>query len=188
MELSRDSTVDRHAQRLSPTITPSTIESVLPVTAIQERCNGSNLLGNDATALSMQETEALFDRYQRLMAPYMPFVVIPTGITASCLAKTKPLLLQAITTVASFHNTALQQIVVKNLMRQISERMLIDCEKSLDLLQFFLVIMTWHNPHLSTPSNHTVVWHLAMSLIHDLDIDRAPGFCEKASLSCTNCM
>jgi hypothetical protein len=39
--------------------------------------------------------------------------------------------------------------------------------------------MNWYNPHLFTPSNHTVVWHLAMALIHDLDIDRTPGLCEK---------
>jgi hypothetical protein len=42
--------------------------------------------------------------------------------------------------------------------------------------------MNWYNPHLFKPSNHTVIWHLAMALIHDLDIDRTPGFCEKVLL------
>jgi hypothetical protein len=37
--------------------------------------------------------------------------------------------------VASFHNTAIQQTMAKDLMREISERMLINGEKSLDLLQ-----------------------------------------------------
>jgi hypothetical protein len=69
------------------------------------------------------------------MAPHMSFVVIPLGSTVSILGRTRPFLLQAITTVASFHNTATQQTMAKDLMREISERMLINGEKSLDLLQ-----------------------------------------------------
>jgi hypothetical protein len=42
--------------------------------------------------------------------------------------------------------------------------------------------MNWYNPHVFEPSNHTVIWHLAMALVHDLDIDRTPGFCEKVLL------
>jgi hypothetical protein len=141
-----------------------------------------NVDRNETADLSARETETLFNRYQRLMAPYMPFVVIPTGTHVSILAKTRPLLLQAITTVASFHDTTMQQSMAKDFMRQISERMLINCEKSLDILQSLTVFLNWYNPHLFTPPNHTVLLHLAMALTHDLDIDRVPGFCEKVAL------
>jgi hypothetical protein len=116
------------------------------------------------------------------MAPYMPFVVIPIGTHVSSVAKAKPLLLQAITTVASFHDTSMQQSMAKDFMRQLSERILINCEKSLDLLQSLLVWMNWYNPHLYTPPNHTVLFHLAIALTHDLEIDRMPGLCEKVAV------
>ena len=154
------------------TMTPSTTGSV-----------GSTTPARDAM-LQMNEinTDILFDRYQRLMAPHMPFVVFPAGTDVSSLVSKKPFLLQAIKTVAFFHDTAAQQIMVKNLIREISERVLINGEKSLDLLQGMLVIGNWYNPHLFAPPSHTVLLHLTMALTHDLDIDRAPGFCEKAAL------
>ena len=40
----------------------------------------------------------------------------------------------------------------------------------------------WYNPHLFAPPSHTVLLHLTMALTHDLDSDRAPGFCEKVAL------
>ena len=153
-------------------MTPSTTESV-----------GTTTPARDAM-LEMNEpnTDVLFDRYQRLMAPHMPFVVFSTGTDVSSLAKNKPFLLQAIKTVAFFHDTAAQQIMVKGLIREISERVLINGERSLDLLQGMLVIGNWYNPHLFAPPSHTVLLHLTMALTHDLDIDRAPGFCEKTAL------
>jgi hypothetical protein len=137
---------------------------------------------NEGADTSPRDTETLFNRYQRLMAPYMPFVVIPTGTHVSILAKTRPFLLQAITAVTFFHDTTMQQRMAKYLIRQFSERVLINCEKSLDILQSLLVFLNWYNPHLFTPPNHTVLLHLAMALTHDLDIDRVPGTCEKVAL------
>ena len=45
-----------------------------------------------------------------------------------------------------------------------------------------LVFGNWYNPHLFAPPSHTVLLHLTMALTHDLEIDRAPGFCEKVAL------
>ncbi|KAL1798757.1 hypothetical protein ACET3X_002794 [Alternaria dauci] len=134
------------------------------------------------TEMDATDADVLLDRYQRLMAPHMPFVIIPRGINASDLARSKPFLLKAIETVTFFHDTTTQQFMVKDLMQQISERMLINGEKSLDLLQGMLVFSNWYNPHLFAPPSHNVLLHLTMALTHDLDIDRAPGFCEKVTL------
>lgn len=128
------------------------------------------------------DTDVLLDRYQRLMAPHMPYVVIPIGTNASSMAVNKPFLLQAVETVAFFHDTAIQQSMVKDLMRQISERVMINGGKSLDLVQGRLVFGNWYNPHLFAPPSHTVLLHLTMALAHDLDINRASGFCEKTAL------
>ncbi|KAJ4368251.1 hypothetical protein N0V83_006607 [Neocucurbitaria cava] len=58
--------------------------------------------------------------------------------------------------------------MVKELMRVISERMLINGER--------------YNPHLFSQPNHNSLLHLAMSLTMDLNIDRNTGFCEKATI------
>ncbi|KAF2126682.1 hypothetical protein P153DRAFT_253346, partial [Dothidotthia symphoricarpi CBS 119687] len=114
--------------------------------------------------------------------PCMPFVILPVDINASSLASIKPFLLQVITTVAFFHDTAKQQIMATDVMRQVSERMLIQGEKSMDLLQGLLVFLSWFNPHSFLPQNHTNFLHLAMALTVDLNIDRMPGLCEKVAM------
>jgi len=164
------------------TITPSATGSVMTTASARDATLEIDDLDHASTETNETNTHILFDRYQRLMAPHMPFVVFPTGTDVSSLAKNKPFLLQAIKTAAFFHDTAAQQIMVKSLIREISERVLINGEKSLDLLQGMLVIGNWYNPHLFAPPSHTVLLHLTMALAHDLDIDRAPGFCEKAAL------
>jgi hypothetical protein len=77
------------------------------------------------------------------MAPVMPFVVIPSGTEFSKLAQDKPFLMKTITTVACFHDLARQQVMVKDLMRQISEKLLLYNEKSLEVLQGIMILTTW---------------------------------------------
>ncbi|KAI8942452.1 hypothetical protein NX059_000520 [Plenodomus lindquistii] len=66
------------------------------------------------------EFVVLLDRYQRLMAPSMPFVVILTSKTAATITASKPFLTQVIAGVASFHSTEKQLNMVKGLMREVS--------------------------------------------------------------------
>lgn len=93
--------------------------------------------------LSMSDATILFDRYMRLMAPTMPFVVIPEGTDAWEIAQQKPFLMQVITTVAFFHDLPRQQVMVKDLMRQISEKLLMRNEKSLEVLQGIMILIAW---------------------------------------------
>jgi hypothetical protein len=135
-----------------------------------------------ASALDTPEDEVLLDRYQRLMAPNMPFVVLPLGTSASSLAKTEPFLMHAIRVVTYFHNTSQQQVLAKDLMRQICERLLMNGEKSLGLLQGLLIFLNWYNSHVYAPQNSTSLLHLAIALTTDLNIDRGTGICEKAQM------
>ncbi|KAI7577262.1 hypothetical protein KC319_g18952, partial [Hortaea werneckii] len=66
---------------------------------------------------SLMQAEILLDRYRRLLAPEMPFVVIPSHVTAQHLYTDKPLLLRAIVTVTYFHNLPEQRRMVKMMMR-----------------------------------------------------------------------
>lgn len=83
------------------------------------------------------------------MSAGLPFVVMPHSMTAQELYRSKPVLLRAITTVTLFHDLPRQQLLVKDLLRDISERIMIKGEKSVDLLQAILVFVCWYHPHVS---------------------------------------
>lgn len=100
-------------------------------------------LSSPDSLMSLSDASILFYRYMRLMAPSMPFVVIPDGTDPWELAEQKPFLMQVITTVAYFHDLPKQQVMVKDLMRKISEKLLMRNEKSLEVLQGILVLIAW---------------------------------------------
>jgi hypothetical protein len=139
-------------------------------------------VGTEILSSSICSDEVLFDRYQRLMAPNMPFYVVPDGSCASSLARSEPFLMHAIRVVTYFHDTSQQQVLAEGLMRQICERLLMGGEKSLGLLQGLLIFSNWYNPHVYSPQNSTNLLHLAIALTTDLNIDRGPGTCEKARM------
>jgi hypothetical protein len=164
------------------------VQSLLPHdsrhVATTEKLNPPSTVvsGSEISATSVHESDMLLDRYKRLMAPNMPFVVLPTDTSASDLARTEPFLLHAIQVVASFHDTCYQQALGMKLTFEICERLLINGEKSLGLLQGLLVFTNWYNPHLYFPKNSANLLHLAIALTTDLGIDRGPGNCEKAQM------
>lgn len=88
---------------------------------------------------SLMQAEILLDRYRRLMAPELPFVAIPSHMTAQHLYTEKPLLLRAIVTVTYFHNLPEQRRMVKMMMRDVSERVLLNSEKNIGIVQAILV-------------------------------------------------
>ena len=111
------------------------------------------------------------------MAHGNPFVVVPANTTAQQLYAQKPVLLHSIVVVAYFHDLPRQQVLVKQLMRNISERVLMNNEKSIEILQGILVFVTWYHPHIFWNQQVTNLLHLAMAMTIDLGIDRPPQNC-----------
>ncbi|KAI7491017.1 hypothetical protein KC351_g219 [Hortaea werneckii] len=130
---------------------------------------------------SLMQAEILLDRYRRLLAPEMPFVVIPSHMTAQHLYTDKPLLLRAIVTVTYFHNLPGQRRMVKMMMRDVSERVLLNNEKNIGIIQAILVFVAWYHPHVFWGQQATNLLHLAMAAVVDLGIDRPPGMCGEGS-------
>ncbi|SMQ50191.1 unnamed protein product [Zymoseptoria tritici ST99CH_3D7] len=146
-------------------------------------CGGDNLEFNrepdtpkhpEAVAISLVEAEVLLDRYKKLMACYMPFVVIPRHATPQSLYESNPLLLRAIVCVALFHDLPRQRVCVKDLIREIGERILVKGERSVDLLQCVMVTVAWYHPHVFWFNQLTMLLHLAVALTVDTCVDRAP--------------
>lgn len=152
----------------SPGPTNSSIQATSPVA-----------LHSDYTSVGvpMAEAEVLLDRYQRLMASAMPFVIIPPTVTAQQLYAEKPTLLHSIVVVASWHDITAQQTNVKRLLRNLSERIMIHCEKSVDILQAILVFVGWYHPHMFWSQQCTNLLHLGIAMLIDLGFDKSREQC-----------
>lgn len=69
-----------------------------------------------------------------------------------------------------------------HLMRQISEKMLIESERSLDLLLGIIVIIGWYQYHCFTHAQMNNLVGLAQTLTGDLDLRRPPTRHERSIL------
>ncbi|KAK0284183.1 hypothetical protein LTR35_005898 [Friedmanniomyces endolithicus] len=132
----------------------------------------------EVLGVTMSEAEVLLDRFKRLMAPLMPFVVLPSELSAAQLYAQEPFLLHAIITVTYFHDLSKQQILVKHLMRDVSQRILLDNEKTVGILQGLLIFVAWYHIHVFWGQQVTNLLHLAIAMTIDLGIDRVPGSCQ----------
>lgn len=73
-----------------------------------------------------------------------PFVVIPANMSLETLRRERPFLLLAILAFTTDHNARLQNRLKLELREVLSRRMVVDGEKSLDLLQGLMVYITWY--------------------------------------------
>lgn len=69
-----------------------------------------------------------------------------------------------------------------HLMKQISEKMLIESERSLDLLLGIIVIIGWYQYHCFTHAQLSNLIGLAKTLAGDLDLRRPPIRLERSIL------
>lgn len=67
--------------------------------------------------------------------------------------------------------------MVKQMMRDIAERVLINGEKSLDIVQGIIVFVCWYHPHVFWAQQVTNLLHLAIAMTVELGIDRPPNQC-----------
>jgi hypothetical protein len=98
-----------------------------------------------ASTLDPNETpDGLLNVFRGQMAANFPFVVVPEGAMARSLQESKPFLFSVITMVASYLSPGRQMLMRKEIMRNLSEQVLIEGKKSLDLLQGILVFISWY--------------------------------------------
>lgn len=101
----------------------------------------------DRNLLSAEEASTLFASYVTKMAPHLPAVVFPAGTTAADIRKTKPTLFLAILSASSgmtFPN--LQRTLTKEVMSIYAERIIVNGEKTLELIQALHISTLWYWP------------------------------------------
>ncbi|KAH8428439.1 uncharacterized protein LDX57_006137 [Aspergillus melleus] len=108
--------------------------------------------------------------------PQFPFVVIPATTNASQLHAQYPFLLLTIIAACSEDDFALQKTLDHEIKRQICVRIIMNDERSMDLLLGLLVHTAWYQYRFETI--HTQMYltlELAITLVVDLSLDQNSG-------------
>jgi hypothetical protein len=100
----------------------------------------------DKGLLTMQQANDLFSRYTDHMAKHLPAVVFPPGTTAAEVRKNQPILFLAVMGAASSEMPHVQRPLVKELVQIFADKIVVNGEKSLELVQALQVGVIWYHP------------------------------------------
>ena len=92
---------------------------------------------------SNSEAEVILQFYRTDMEPLFPFVVTPSSMTFTDLRKQKPFVVLAILMVGCSHDQERQTAIAKKIREIMSYNLLIEGERSLDVLQSLLIYVNW---------------------------------------------
>ncbi|PYI31468.1 hypothetical protein BP00DRAFT_370740 [Aspergillus indologenus CBS 114.80] len=159
------------AQSTSATVSEASIDDKSPTTTTTTPRPPQDVI--DSGLLTLEAASLLLQDYQRTLMPYCPFVIVPPHATAATLRRDKPFLFLAILTAALYDNMPLQRTLELEVKRAISNCMIFDGPVSFETLQGLLVHLAWCQYH-SRPRRFSQYLHLAISIITDLQLDRAP--------------
>lgn len=121
---------------------------------------------------SLTDDELSYFRTRHL--PLYPLIYLPASLSAARLSTSKPLLALALKTICNKGRTY-QTELSKQLRTTIALRMMVEGEKSLDLLQSILVVMTWSLYFTAGKQFLVMLAGLARTLLSDLRMDRSLG-------------
>lgn len=112
----------------------------------------------------------------REMCDYFPYVVIPLGATAYSLLEERPLLLHAILAVSTCSDVHLQKVLERSFKEIMLSRLMLEAEKSIDLLQSILICMAWgHFFHIPKRDQSYQLLQMAIALCVDLGLNLMPS-------------
>ncbi|KAK6539304.1 hypothetical protein TWF694_009537 [Orbilia ellipsospora] len=133
--------VPRHAKHRMPT--PETDPS-----SITSPAQGSGDLDViDRKLLTMDMAVKMFNHYNDNLAPHFPAVTFSHGTTAQDIRKQKPFLFLAILAAASaIFDPDLNRLLNKEVIRGIADRVIVQGEKSLEIIQVLNIATLWYYP------------------------------------------
>ncbi|KAH8657458.1 hypothetical protein BGZ60DRAFT_531622 [Tricladium varicosporioides] len=101
----------------------------------------------DRGLLTAEMANKMFTCYVERMAPHLPAVIFPPGTTSAEVRKSKPTLFLAILGASSGMNyPELQRTLTKEVMGIYAERVIVNGEKTLELIQALHVSTLWYWP------------------------------------------
>lgn len=130
------------------------------------------LIGNGV--LSREQVSSCLSIYQKMCA-YSPFVPVGDKVSFEELATSQPFTLHAILMVSSREDKTLQNSLESSFRDRILQTIMIDGEKSVDLLCALIVYLTWyHFFYIPMKQQFYQTLQVAIGLCIDLKLDRPP--------------
>lgn len=130
----------------------------------------------DHGLVSMEFARVLLSRFRGRAAEHFPFVVVHHSTTLGLLRRDTPFLFLAIMAAMAFDNPELQRRLGEEVRTQVFRRMLIRCEKSLELLQGLLIYAAYHFYFYRREKQQVfLISQLCVTLAQDLGIDKSVG-------------
>jgi hypothetical protein len=110
----------------------------------QEECAGSDSSDSlFSSSYSQQELIRGLDSYRQTFSQYFPFVVIGEESGADTFEAQRPFLSLVLTMLGCTKDRARQNILATAIRKYIGARIVVEEEKSLDLLQGLLIVVHW---------------------------------------------
>jgi hypothetical protein len=91
----------------------------------------------------LKNSDILLSKFHDRLAPKVPFVVIPSHVTAEGLHKENPMVYLTIMLAASYNDQQTQQELEKLVLKYLTQQAILEGKKSLDLLQGLLICISW---------------------------------------------
>ncbi|KAK6496040.1 hypothetical protein TWF481_002066 [Arthrobotrys musiformis] len=166
----RDEEIERQQEKVRRDVNCTNFNFMMPPPSIKvplEDVIGRNLV-------SESQAEQYFSLFIEMSA-HFPFYVVPHGTTWKTLRRDKPVLLMAILCTASGIEKRVQLVLDKDFRRVFSEKIFVQGEKTLELLQAGLIYLSWFQCHFSPKTQIFLqMTHIFISLVTDLGYDRKP--------------
>lgn len=136
--------------------------------------------------LPPRSDEELLAIYQEDLMPVFPFVVIPPDTTPERLKTERPFLFSAIRMAASVSDVSSMRGQMFALTQQLTNEMMVESNRSMDLLQGILVMVAWYQNHCLMHAQLNNLLHLAQALLADLGLNRSPEVQERSNVMVLN--
>lgn len=125
--------------------------------------------------LSHKDAPLFLSRY-RQMCDYSPFVLIPGDTTIEWMAQHQPFLLHAVFAISTQENRDLQKAFESSFRESLLRAVTIEGEKSIDLLQAFVVYLSWyHFFYIPMKQQFNQLLQIAISMCIDMGLDHPPS-------------
>lgn len=155
----------------NPSSTPEATHSFWEF--MNDTISGLGRLDPVIRSISMIHIQLLLENY-RTMADFFPFVNLPKDCSCRDLLQQRPMLVFSVLTVAS-HDSRLSQLTLSREFRKVAMVMVMNGEKSLDLLQGLLVFIAWHHHYMDPQavSIHMLL-QICIGITGELGLDNIP--------------
>ncbi|KAM7187488.1 hypothetical protein V8F33_011228 [Rhypophila sp. PSN 637] len=125
--------------------------------------------------ISEREAEECLHIFRTQKLPYLHFVYIPESTTAAELRREKPFLWLSIMVIC-VKRASTQQLLGEKLRALIAQKVIVEHQRSLDILQGLVGFLGWSTYHLRLIGKPfmTMYSHLLAALVQDLYFDKTP--------------